>query len=76
MFVPQNVKRCKQFIPQLYEFPKEVFQELLDRGEITQAELELQLLEEKRREYLNEQLYPVFDIVNKSIELNIPKLYF
>ncbi|MGK7879898.1 MAG: NACHT domain-containing NTPase, partial [Crocosphaera sp.] len=64
MFVPQNVKRCKQFIPQLYEFPKEVFQELLDRGEIPQAELELQLLEEKRRQYLNEQLYSVFDIVN------------
>ncbi|MGK7885834.1 MAG: NACHT domain-containing NTPase [Crocosphaera sp.] len=64
MFVPQNVKRCKQFIPQLYEFPKEVFQELLDRGEITEAELESQLLEEKRREYWNEQLYPVFDIVN------------
>ncbi|MDJ0581529.1 NACHT domain-containing protein [Crocosphaera sp.] len=65
MFVPQNVKRCKQFIPQLYEFPKEVVQELLDRGEINQAELELQLLEEKRREYWNEQLYPVFDIVNE-----------
>ncbi|CCQ70602.1 MULTISPECIES: NACHT domain-containing protein [Crocosphaera] len=73
MFVPQNVKRCKQFIPQLYEFPKEVFQELLDRGEITQAELELQLLEEKRREYLNEQLYPVFDIVNR---IEHPKIVF
>ncbi len=38
MFVPQNVRRCKQFIPQLYELPKEVLQELVDRGEITQAD--------------------------------------
>ncbi len=61
MFVPQNVRRCKQFIPQLYELPKEVLQELVDRGEITQAELE-----RKRREYLNEKLYPVLNIVNSS----------
>lgn len=68
MFVPQNVRRCKQFIPQLYELPKEVLQELVDRGEITQAELEqIQAeLERKRREYLNEKLDPVLDIVNSS----------
>jgi len=61
MFVPQNVRRCKQFIPQLYELPKEVLQELVDRGEITQAELEqIQAeLERKRRKYVNEKLYPV-----------------
>nr|WP_230458618.1 NACHT domain-containing protein [Microcystis aeruginosa] len=61
MFVPQNVRRCKQFIPQLYELPKEVLQELVDRGEITQAELE-----RKRQEYVNEKLYPVLNIVNSS----------
>ncbi|CCI30907.1 putative signal transduction protein with Nacht domain protein [Microcystis sp. T1-4] len=68
MFVPQNVRRCKQFIPQLYELPKEVLQELVDRGEITQAELEqIQAeLERKRREYLNEKLDPVLNIVNSS----------
>ena len=61
MFVPQNVRRCKQFIPQLYESPKEGPQELVDRGEITQAELE-----RKRQEYVNEKLYPVLNIVNSS----------
>jgi predicted NACHT family NTPase len=68
MFVPQNVRRCKQFIPQLYELPKEVLQELVDRGEITQAELEAieAELERKRREYVNEKLYPVLNIVNSS----------
>ncbi|NCR40190.1 MAG: DUF1257 domain-containing protein [Microcystis aeruginosa W13-11] len=68
MFVPQNVRRCKQFIPQLYELPKEVLQELVDRGEITQAELEqIQAeLERKRREYVNEKLDPVLNIVNSS----------
>ncbi|MCA2796290.1 MAG: DUF1257 domain-containing protein [Microcystis sp. M100S2] len=68
MFVPQNVRRCKQFIPQLYELPKEVLQELVDRGEITQAELEqIQAeLERKRREYLNEKLDPVLNIINSS----------
>ena len=68
MFVPQNVRRCKQFIPQLYELPKEVLQELVDRGEITQAELEAieAELERKRREYVNEKLDPVLNIVNSS----------
>ncbi|MCZ8065617.1 MAG: NACHT domain-containing protein [Microcystis sp.] len=68
MFVPQNVRRCKQFIPQLYELPKEGPQGLVDRGEITQAELEqIQAeLERKRREYLNEKLDPVLNIVNSS----------
>ncbi|NCS03013.1 MAG: DUF1257 domain-containing protein [Microcystis aeruginosa G13-07] len=68
MFVPQNVRRCKQFIPQLYELPKEVLQELVDRGEITQAELEqIQAeLERKRQEYVNEKLDPVLNIVNSS----------
>jgi len=68
MFVPQNVRRCKQFIPQLYELPKEVLQELVDRGEITQAELEqIQAeLERKRQEYVNEKLDTVLNIVNSS----------
>jgi predicted NACHT family NTPase len=62
------VRRCKQFIPQLYELPKEVLQELVDRGEITQAELEAieAELERKRREYVNEKLDPVLNIVNSS----------
>ncbi len=66
MFVPQSVKRCKQFIPQLYEIPKEILGELLERGEITQAELELAEagLEYKRREYFKEQSHSVLDIVS------------
>ena len=68
MFVPQNVRRYKRVIPQLYELPKEVLQELVDRGEIIQAELEqIQAeLERKRREYLNEKLDSVLNIVNSS----------
>ncbi len=61
MFVPQNVRRYKRVIPQLYELPKEVLQELVDRGEITQAELE-----RKRQEYVNEKLDSVLNIVNSS----------
>jgi hypothetical protein len=46
MFVPQNVRECKQFIPQLYEMPKERLKELRKRGEIELAE---QIKEETER---------------------------
>lgn len=65
MFVPQNAKPCKQFIAQLYEYPIEVRQELLDKGVITQAEFDFieQELKRKREEYFSEKSALVLDLI-------------
>jgi predicted NACHT family NTPase len=79
IFIPQKIKKCLRFIPQLYELPKETLKLLLDRGEITQEEYDLveQGIEVKRREYLKQPLYPVLKIVesgtnNKLVFLGDP----
>jgi predicted NACHT family NTPase len=46
IFIPQNVRECQKFLPQLYELPKEHRlrlrdDEQVDEAEVTEAELEL-----------------------------------
>jgi DNA replication protein DnaC len=68
IFIPQKVKKCLRFIPQLYEYPLEKRQELLARGEITQEEYDLleKDIQAKRREYFYQPLYPVIEIVESA----------
>lgn len=37
IFVPQNVRECQEFLPQVYEIPKEYLQRLRERGELDKA---------------------------------------
>ena len=68
IFIPQKVKRCFQFIPQLFEIPKEKRQELVERGEIDQEALEFleKELEERRKDYFKQPLYPVLEIIDST----------
>ncbi|MEG3436261.1 NACHT domain-containing protein [Pannus brasiliensis CCIBt3594] len=66
IFVPQNVRPCRQFIPQLHEIPKDILQDLVDRGEISRSELariEAEL-ERERRKYFNQQPRSILEIID------------
>lgn len=50
VFVPQSVRECHTFRPQLLELPKEHQKRLLEQGEIDAAELEeLEKLQAEQR---------------------------
>jgi GTPase SAR1 family protein/Na+-translocating ferredoxin:NAD+ oxidoreductase RnfG subunit len=76
IFVPQTVRECQQFIPQLEEMPKERRKELWKRGEIELAEQIEEGLERRRREYFNQSLSPILEVIrskeNKLVILGDP----
>ncbi len=65
VFVPQSVRECHTYRPQLLELPKEHLQRLLEQGEIDEAELrELQKQEtEQRSSFLEQPLQPVIELL-------------
>jgi GTPase SAR1 family protein len=69
VFVPQSARECHQYNPRLLEIPKEHQQRLLKAGEITARELadSEQQAEELRRQYFNQPLRPVLDIVDEGV---------
>lgn len=58
IFVPQNVRECHEFIPQIYEIPKDYQQKLQADAKISEDELE-----RKRRLYLEQPVRPVLDLL-------------
>jgi hypothetical protein len=42
MFIPQDVRPCQEFNPKVYELPKDKLRELVDRGELDAAALDLE----------------------------------
>ncbi|AGA90374.1 putative NTPase (NACHT family) [Thioflavicoccus mobilis 8321] len=64
VFVPQSVRECLSYRPQLLELPKEHQRRLLERGELDPIELaELERLhDEHRRAYFEQPLRPVLEV--------------
>jgi energy-coupling factor transporter ATP-binding protein EcfA2 len=66
VFVPQSVRECHAYRPQLLEIPKEHQHHLLEKGEIDAKEL--QKLEEEqeqlRRAYFEQPIQPVLEVLN------------
>ena len=62
IFVPQDVRECAEFAPQMYELPKERLIQLEAAGEIG-ALLSLEALETRRQGYAEQPLEPVADVV-------------
>ncbi|MEM8642183.1 MAG: NACHT domain-containing protein, partial [Cyanobacteria bacterium P01_G01_bin.54] len=63
MFVPQSVRTCPEFLPQVYELPKEHLRQLRERGELDAAELAAVELEKSRRVYIDQPIRPVLDVL-------------
>ncbi|NJN57335.1 MAG: NACHT domain-containing protein [Leptolyngbyaceae cyanobacterium SL_5_9] len=63
VFVPQNVRECQEFLPQVYEIPKEHLRRLRERGELSEAELAEAELEKHRRVYTEQPIRSVLEVV-------------
>ncbi len=63
IFVAQNVREVREFIPQVYEIPKEHQKMLRDSGQLDEEELTLQELEEYNQFYSQQPLQSVLEVV-------------
>ncbi|MEM8805888.1 MAG: hypothetical protein AAGF01_07665 [Cyanobacteria bacterium P01_G01_bin.38] len=68
IFVPQSVRECQEFTPQLYELPKEQISKLYNQGEI-EALLETTAVEQHRQSYLERPTEPVMSVVSGQLAL-------
>jgi hypothetical protein len=63
VFVLQNVRECQEFLPQVYEIPKDHLRRLRERGELSEAELAEAELEKHRRVYVEQPIRSVLEVV-------------
>jgi predicted NACHT family NTPase len=69
MFVPQNVRECQEFLPQVYEMPKEYLRQLHERKQLDIA-LSAEEWASSRAQYLQQPVRPVLEVVDaKSLML-------
>src|SRR6185295_14120892 len=64
VFVPQSVRESQEYYPQLLEIPKEHLRRMRERGEMDEeeAEIEKEMVEERRRAYLDQSPRPVLEV--------------
>ncbi|MGB3405352.1 MAG: HEAT repeat domain-containing protein [Microcoleaceae cyanobacterium] len=63
IFVPQNVRECQEYLPQVYEIPKEYFRQLKERGEIDR-DVSIEELEQRRSLYSQQSIQSILEVVN------------
>ena len=69
MFIAQEVRECQQFIPQLYELPKEAQERLKKEGLLDEGELERLVQQEPRRqEYFSQAPRSVLEVCKEERE--------
>jgi predicted NACHT family NTPase len=65
IFTAQNVRECQEFLPQVYEIPKEHQKRLRESKEL-EAEVDLQEWERYKEVYYQQPVRSVLDVVNDS----------
>ncbi|MEM8723220.1 MAG: NACHT domain-containing protein, partial [Cyanobacteria bacterium P01_G01_bin.39] len=63
VFIPQKVKECQEYLPQVYELPKDLQQRLREQGEL-EREIHPEELERYKRAYTNQQIRSVTEVIN------------
>jgi len=68
VFVPQSVRECHEYDPQLLEVPKEHLERLVAKGELDSVQVEEaeRLQDERRRQYINQPPRPVLGVADDS----------
>ena len=66
MFIAQSARECAEFMPRVFELPKEMQRRLREAGEMEDGELDSELLEQHRRAYLDQTPRPILDVVSDS----------
>ncbi|NEP10552.1 MAG: NACHT domain-containing protein [Symploca sp. SIO2C1] len=64
LFVAQNVRECQEFLPQVYEIPKE-HQRRLGESNQLEAEIDSEVWEQYKQVYYQQPVRSVLDIVNE-----------
>jgi len=64
IFIAQNVRECQEFLPQVYEVPKDHIQRLREAGEAIEI-LSEEELERQRHRYINQQSQLVWEIIGE-----------
>ncbi|MEO1673640.1 MAG: NACHT domain-containing protein, partial [Cyanobacteria bacterium J06631_2] len=62
VFMPQKVKEFQEYLPQVYELPKDLQQRLRERGEL-EREIQPEELERYKRAYTNQQIRSVLEVI-------------
>jgi predicted NACHT family NTPase len=62
IFIAQNVRECQEFLPQVYEVPKDQIKRLREAGEAIEI-LSEEELERQRHRYINQQSKLVWEII-------------
>jgi HEAT repeat protein len=63
MFIPQSARECVEFMPRIFELPKELQRRLREQGEIEGGEVDDELLMQHRRAYLDQSPRQILEIV-------------
>jgi HEAT repeat protein len=64
MFIAQSARECAEFMPRLFELPKELQRRLRDAGEIQGAQLDDEALAKHRSAYFDQSPRPIREIVS------------
>ena len=63
IFVPQRVRECEEFIPQVYELPKDRSHHLRASGQVDLWEIREEEIDRYRQRYREQPIRPVFEVV-------------
>ncbi|NMF57768.1 HEAT repeat domain-containing protein [Pseudanabaena yagii] len=69
IFIPQNLRECQEFIPQVYELPKDRSRLLQESGQLDALELAEAELENHRKRYVEQPIRGVFEVLGDPQEL-------
>jgi predicted NACHT family NTPase len=64
VFIPQNVRECQEYLPQVFELPKEHLRRLRESGQWEGGEMEADRLEDLRCRYLEQSPRNALDLVD------------
>jgi len=64
MFIPQNARECVEFLPRVFELPKEIQRRLREENDLSGPELDAEVIEESRRLYHDQLPRPVLEVLN------------
>ena len=63
MFIPQNVRECQEFLPKVYEIPKEYQKRLREKGEL-EREFSPEEIERWQQSYQQERIRSISEILD------------
>ncbi|BBC24371.1 NACHT domain-containing protein [Pseudanabaena sp. ABRG5-3] len=69
IFIPQNLRECQEFIPQVYELPKDRSRLLQESGQLDALELAEAELENHRKRYVEQPIRGVFEVLGDPNEV-------